>query len=132
MRIETIMTSEKAKPFSFKFLDDGPRVLLELTNTSGAPVKSVEILTVFLKDETNPAGAPSHVHIRFDPIKSVQPNEKTIIPHKTWIDGRVAPDAEDQLGRLQVVSGALKAYVLDISWEGVDGKTQFQRIPVGS
>jgi hypothetical protein len=132
MRIQTIMTGENLKPFSFKFLNGGPRLLLELTNTSGALVKSVEILTVFLKDETNPAGAPSHVHIRFDPIKSVQPNEKAIISHKTWIDGRIATDAEDQLGRLQVVTGALKVYVLDISWVGIDGKTQFQRIPVGS
>jgi hypothetical protein len=132
MRIETIMSGENPKPFSFKFVNGGPRLLLELTNTSGEPVKSVEILTVFLKDETDPAGAPSHMHIRFDPVKSVQPNEKAIISHKTWIDGRVATDEEDQLGRLQVVSGALKVYVLDISWEGLDGKTRFQRIPVGS
>ena len=121
-----------AKPFQFRFVETGSNVALELMNATEQTLKSVEILTVFLKDETNPAGAPSHVHIRFDPIKSVQPNEKAIISHKTWIDGRIATDAEDQLGRLQVVTGALKVYVLDISWEGIDGKTQFQRIPVGS
>jgi hypothetical protein len=130
--METIMTEKNVKPFSIKFLDTTPRVLLELTNTSGVPLKSIEILTVFLKDETTSGGGPSHAHIRFDTIKSVQPNEKAIISHKTWIDGRPATDDEDQLGRLRVVSGALKPYVLDISWEDVDGKTQFQRIPVGS
>ena len=132
MHIEYMMTQKNVKPFDFKFLDNSPRVLLELTNTSGVTLKSIEILTVFLKDETISGGGPSHVHIRFDPIKSVQPNEKAIISHKTWIDGRPATDDEDQLGRLRVVSGALKPYVLDISWEDVDGKTQFQRIPVGS
>jgi hypothetical protein len=42
-----------------------------------------------------------------------------------------ASEAEDQIGRLEVVDGMVKPYVLDISWEDVDGKTQFQRIPVG-
>lgn len=132
MRIETVMTERNVKPFSFKILDTHPRVLLELTNTSGVTLRSIEILTVFLKDETNSAGAPSHAHIRFDQIKSVQPNEKAVISHKTWIDGKPATDEQDQLGRLRVVSGAIKPYVLDVSWEDVDGKTQFQRIPVGS
>ncbi|HZJ42910.1 MAG TPA: hypothetical protein VFD63_04015 [Pyrinomonadaceae bacterium] len=131
MRIETLMTERNVKPFSIKILDTYPRVLLELTNNSGVTLKSIEILTVFLKDDTT-AGAPSNAHIRFDQIKSVQPNEKAVISHKTWIDGKPATDEQDQLGRLRVVSGSVKPYVLDISWEDVDGKTQFQRIPVGS
>ena len=111
-------------------MDTKPRVLLELTNTSELTLKSIEILTVFLKDEEGPA-APSRAHIRFDPIKSVQPNEKAVVSHRTWINGSPASDAQDQIGRLEVVAGAVKPYVLDISWEDVDGKIQFQRIPVG-
>ena len=42
-----------------------------------------------------------------------------------------AGEAQDQIARLEVVAGAVKPYVLDISWEDLDGKTQFQRIPVG-
>ena len=107
-----------------------PRILLELTNTTDMPLKSIEILTVFLKDE-GPAAGPSRAHIRFDRINSVQPNEKTVISHRTWINGTPADEAHDQIGRLEAVAGAAKPYVLDISWEDVDGKTQFQRIPVG-
>ncbi len=104
-----------------------PRMLMEITNVTAKTLKSVEILTVFLKDEQG----YSRAHIRFDPIKSVQPNEKAVVSHRTWIDGSPASDAQDQIGRLEVVTGAVKPYVLDISWEDVDGKTQFQRIPVG-
>jgi hypothetical protein len=42
-----------------------------------------------------------------------------------------ASDAQDQMARLESVFGNIKPYVLDISWEDVNGKTQFQRIPVG-
>ena len=111
-------------------MDTRPRMLMEITNTTASTLKSVEILTVFLKDEQSSA-APSRAHIRFDPIKSVQPNEKALVSHRTWINGRPASDTQDQLGRLEVVAGAVKPYVLDISWEDVDGKIQFQRIPVG-
>ena len=111
-------------------MDTHPRMLLEITNTTANTLKSVEILTVFLKDEEGSAG-PSRAHIRFDQIKSVQPNEKAVVSHRTWINGRPASDAQDQIGRLEVVAGAAKPYVLDISWEDVDGKMQFQRIPVG-
>ena len=125
------MTSNNSKaPLVIKFMDTQPRMLLEITNTSAKTLKSVEILTVFLKDEEGPNG-PSRAHIRFDQIKSVQPNEKAIVSHRTWINGRPASDAQDQIGRLEVVTGTTKPYVLDISWEDVDGKTQFQRIPVG-
>ncbi|HEV8428996.1 MAG TPA: hypothetical protein VGQ41_13930 [Pyrinomonadaceae bacterium] len=125
------MTSNNSRaPLVVRFMDTKPRVLMEITNTTASPLKSVEILTVFLKDEEGSA-APSRAHIRFDPIKSVQPNEKAVVSHRTWINGRPASDEQDQIGRLEVVAGAIKPYVLDISWEDVDGKTQFQRIAVG-
>ncbi|HSE17547.1 MAG TPA: hypothetical protein VLB46_10870 [Pyrinomonadaceae bacterium] len=104
-------------------------MLMEITNTTASTLKSVEILTVFLKDEDQ--GGISRAHIRFDPIKTVQPNEKAVVSHRTWINGRPASDAQDQIGRLEDVAGAIKPYVLDISWEDVNGKIQFQRIPVG-
>ena len=122
------MTSNNSRaPFAIRFMDTRPRMLMEITNTTANTLKSVEILTVFLKD----AEGPSRAHIRFDPIKSVQPNEKAVVSHRTWINGRPASDAQDQIGRLEVVVGAIKPYVLDISWEDVEGKTQFQRIAVG-
>ena len=111
-------------------MDTKPRMLMEITNTTAKTLKSVEILTVFLKDEEGSAG-PSRAHIRFDTIKSVQPNEKAVVSHRTWINSRPVSDAHDQIRRLEVVAGAIKPYVLDISWEDLDGKTQFQRIPVG-
>jgi hypothetical protein len=125
------MTSNNIKaPFVIRFMDTQPRILMEITNTTSTPLKSIEILTVFLKDEEGPGG-PSRAHIRFDRINSVQPNAKAVVSHRTWINGRPANDAQDQIGRLEVVPGAVKPYVLDISWEDVDGKVQFQRIPVG-
>jgi hypothetical protein len=105
-------------------------MLMEITNTSAKTLKSVEILTVFLTDDEGSAGF-SRAHIRFDPIKSVQPNEKAVVSHRTWINGMPATDAQDQMARLESVLGNTKPYVLDISWEDVNGKTQFQRIPVG-
>jgi hypothetical protein len=117
-------------PFIIRFLDTKPRVLLELTNTTEMTLKSIEILTIFLNNDWQTAGS-SLVHIRFDRINFVQPKEKTVISHRTWINGRPASEAQDQIGRLQVVAGAVKPYVLDISWEDLDGKMQFQRIPVG-
>jgi hypothetical protein len=105
-------------------------MLMEITNTTAKTLKSLEILTVFLRNEEGPGG-PSRAHIRFDPINSVRPNEKAVVSHKTWINGMPASDEQDQIGRLEVVAGAVKPYVLDISWQDVDGKTQFHRIPVG-
>ncbi len=123
------MTSNPT-PFTIRFMDTKPRALLELTNTTASALKSIEILTVFLKDEESPGG-PSRAHVRFDRINSVQPNGRAVVSHRTWINGRPASDAQDQIGRLAVVPGTVKPYVLDISWEDVDGKTQFQRIAVG-
>ena len=125
------MTSNNSRtPFVIRFMDTRPRMLLEITNTAATTLTSVEILTVFLKDKEGSAGG-FRAHIRFDSIKSVQPSEKAVVSHRTWVNGRPATDAEDQIGRLEVVPGAVKPYVLDISWEDVDGKMQFQRIPVG-
>ena len=126
-----IMTNTSSRaPLAIRFMDTKPRMLMEITNTSAKTLKSVEILTVFLKDEDGHAG-PSRAHIRFDSIKCVQPNEKAVVSHRTWVDGRPVSDAQDQIGRLEVVAGAVKPYVLDISWEDMDGKIQFQRIAVG-
>ena len=128
--LETMTNNISRAPLIIRLMDTKPRMLMEITNTSAKTLKSVEILTVFLKDEEGPAG-PSRAHIRFDTIKSVQPNERAVVSHRTWINGRPVSDAQDQIGRLETVNGAVKPYVLDISWEDVDGKTQFQRIAVG-
>ena len=124
------MTNTTRTPLVIRFIDTKPRMLMEITNTTEKTLRSVEILTVFLTNDEGPGG-PSRAHIRFDPIKSVQPNEKAVVSHRTWINGMPASDAQDQLARLEVVFGNIKPYVLDISWEDVNGKTQFQRIPVG-
>ena len=123
-------TTNCRTPFLIRFMDTKPRVLMELTNTTEMTLKSIEILTIFLKDEGS-AASSLRAHIRFDRINSVQPKEKAVISHRTWINGTPASEAQDQIGRLQVVAGAVKPYVLDISWEDLDGKMQFQRIPVG-
>ena len=123
-------SNDNRAPLVIRFMDTKPRMLMEITNTTAKTLKSVEILTVFLKDELS-STAPSRAHIRFDPIRTVQPNEKAIVSHRTWINGSPASDAQDQIGRLEALAGAIKPYVLDISWEDVDGKIQFQRIPVG-
>jgi hypothetical protein len=126
-----LMTSNNNRaPLVIRFMDTQPRMLMEITNTTAKPLKSVEILTVFLTNEEG-ANGPSRAHIRFDPIKSVQPNEKAVVSHRTWINGKPVSDAQDQIGRLEVVDGEARPYVLDISWQDVEGKTQFHRIPVG-
>lgn len=124
------MSNNSRAPLIVRFMDTRPRMLMEITNTTANTLKSVEILTVFLKDEEGSA-APSRAHIRFDTIKSVQPNEKAVVSHRTWINGSPANDVQDQIGRLEIVPGAPKPYVLDISWEDAEGKSRFQRIPVG-
>jgi len=119
------------KPFIFRFIDARPKVLLELTNATETTLRSIEILTVFLKDEETPGGGPSQAHIRFDAIKSMQPKETAVLSHRTWINGRPAGIDHDQLERLRVIAGEASPYVLDISWEDAEGKARFQRIPVG-
>jgi hypothetical protein len=123
-------SSNSRTPFIIRFVNTKPRALLELTNTTEMTLRSIEILTVFLKDEA-PGTGSSRAHIRFDRINSVQPKEKAVVSHRTWLNGKPVSEAQDQIGRLEIVAGAVKPYVLDISWEDLDGKTQFQRIPVG-
>jgi hypothetical protein len=123
--------SKPEKPFSFRIIDARPKVLLELTNVTETTLKSIEILTVFLKDEETPGGGPSQAHIRFEAVKSMLPKEKAILSHRTWINGRPADTDCDQLERLKVMAGEVSPYVLDISWEDAEGKSRFQRIPVG-
>lgn len=125
------MSQKIEKPFTARFLDGGEKVLLELTNTSGEVLRGVEVLAIFLKDQGTASGVPSQSHIKFDPIKSVRPKEKAVLSHRTWIDGKPAAAAHDQLERLKAIEGEAKPYVLDISWENEEGKTRYQRIPVG-
>ena len=128
-----IMTANgnAAKPFTFRFIDAEPGILLELTNAAEQTLKSIEILTIFLKDEETPGGGPSQAHIRFETIKSMLPKETAVLSHRTWINGRPAASEFDQLERLRVVTGESTPYVLDISWEDPEGKARYQRIPLG-
>ena len=124
--------SRKEKPLVFRFIDTKPgMILLELTNATEQTLKSIEILTIFLKDEVTPGGGPSQAHIRFEPIKSMLPKETAVLSHRTWINGKPADSESDQLERLKVVAGESSPYVLDISWEDPEGKARYQRIPVG-
>jgi hypothetical protein len=123
--------SNTPKPFVVRFIDAKPRVLLELTNQTEQTLKSIEILTIFLKDEETPGGGPSQVHIRFDAINHMQPKEKAVVSHRTWINGKPVDPDHDQLERLRVFPGEVSPYVLDISWDDAEGKSRFHRIPVG-
>ena len=105
---------------------------MELTNASERILKSIEILTIFLKDKETPGGGPSQAHIRFDGVKSMQPGEKTVLSHRTWINGKPADSDDDQMERLKLIAGQANPYALEISWEEPDGKMRFQRIPVGN
>ena len=120
-----------SKTFVFRFIDAPSRVLLELTNATEHTLKSIEILTVFLKDEETPGGGPSRAHIRFDPVESMKPREKAVLSHRTWINGRPADTGHDQMARLKIIAGEVNPYVLDISWQNAEGRTSYQRVPVG-
>ncbi|HYH85444.1 MAG TPA: hypothetical protein VEX60_08170 [Pyrinomonadaceae bacterium] len=124
-------TSRREKPFTARFVEAEPTVLLELMNTTDRTLKCVEILSIFLKDEETSGGGPSRANIKFEAVKSMQPKEKVVLSHRTWIDGKPSDSQHDQLARLQTIDDGLKPYVLDISWEDPDGRSQFQRIPVG-
>jgi len=119
------------KSFIFRFIDAPSTVLLELTNATDHTLKSIEILTVFLKEEETSVRGPSQAHIRFDVVDCMKPREKAVLSHKTWINGKPADTDHDQLERLKIVPGVVSPYVLDISWEDGEGKKRFQRIPVG-
>lgn len=79
----TTISHKIEKPFTAKFIGAEEKVLLELTNTTGEVLKSVGILSIFLKDQGTPGGAPSRSHMKFDATKSVKPKEKAILSHKT-------------------------------------------------
>jgi hypothetical protein len=121
----------KEKPFTFRFVEAENNVVLELTNGTDRTLKCIEVLTVLLKDEITPGGGPSQAHIRFDAVERILPTEKSIMPHRTWINGKPVATERDLLERLKVIVGEPHPYVLDISWQDTDGKTRFQRIPVG-
>lgn len=125
------MSTNPAKPLTYKFIDAEANVRLELSSHADHVLKSVEILTVFLKDLETPGGGPSQAHIRFDAVGSIRPQENVVLSHKTWINGKIADASADLLARLKVIAGEVTPYVLDISWEDPEGKTRFQRIPVG-
>ena len=120
------------KTFNFRFIDGPSTALVELTNSSEMTLKSIEILTIFLRDEETPGGGPSQAHIRFDVVTSMKPGEKTVLSHRTWINGKPADTDHDQMERLKLIAGQANPYVLDISWEDQEGKMRFQRIPVGN
>jgi|SRR6266550_1630288 len=125
------MNTSTAKPLTCRFIDGEADVRLELSNEAEHALRRVEILTVFLKDLETPGGGPSQAHIRFDTVSSIRPKENVILSHKTWVNGKIAGAGADLLARLKVIAGEAKPYVLDISWEDPEGKTRFQRIPVG-
>jgi hypothetical protein len=126
------MTERATKPFTFRFIEVGSDVHLELTNETDETLDGIEILTVFLKDQVTPGGGPSQAHIKFETMGIIQPRAKCILAHKTWINGKPVGVEQDQLKRLLLKDGERAPYVLDISWHDVTGKTWFQRIPVGS
>ena len=126
------MTADSKKTFNFRFIHAPRKVLVELTNASEKTLRSIEILTIFLKDNETPGGGPSQAHIRFDGVKSMQPGEKTVLSHRTWINGKPSDADHDQMERLELITGQANPYALDISWEDAEGKMRFQRIPVGN
>lgn len=123
--------SKTEETFVAQFIDTGSKVHLELMNATDQTLECVEVLTIFLKDEEIAGGGPSRVHIKFDDIKSISPKERAVLSHRTWIDGKPVDSNDDQLKRLKVIASETKPYVLDISWQDGEGKTRFQRIPVG-
>ena len=125
------MSSNPEKPLTIRFIDVDADVRLELSNDADQTLKCVEVLTVFLKDLETPGGGPSQAHIRFDAVGSIRPKENVVLSHKTWVNGKMVEANADLLARLKVIAGEVKPYVLDISWQDPEGKTRFQRIPVG-
>ena len=125
------LNNRTEKPFTFEFIDEGSKVLLGLTNETDQTLKCVEVLTVFLKVEDTPGGGPSQANIKFKDVESIRPKERVVLSHRTWVNGKPTDPDQDQLGRLKAIAGEVKPYVLDISWEDAEGKSRFQRIPVG-
>ena len=91
------------KPLTLRFIDDEASVRLELGNEADHTLKSVEILTIFLKDIETPGGGPSQAHIRFDAVGSIRPKENVVLSHKTWVNGKIVQASDDLLARLKVI-----------------------------
>jgi len=102
-----------------------------LQNTTEQGFRSIEILTIFLKDQEAPDGLPFQAHLRFDAIKSIAPKGSAVVYHRTWINGKPANEERDQMIRLQGINGEVNPYVLDLSWKDEQGKAHFQRVPIG-
>src|SRR5438445_10701094 len=115
------------KPFTFRFIDTKPRVLLELQNTTEKTFRSIEILTVFLNDEDTPDGGPSQAHIRFDTIKSIHQKDSAVLSHRTWINGKQANDERDQMARLKIIAREANPHGVDNSWMNAESRARFQR-----
>ena len=123
--------SKPDKPFTIRFVDVGENARLELTNATDQTLECVEILTVFLKDEETPGGGPSQAHITFEPVKSIPPRQGSILSHRTWINGKPGTLDQDQLKRIQAMTGESNPYALEVSWQNAEGRTRFQRIALG-
>jgi hypothetical protein len=120
------------KTFYVEFMDAYPKVVIELTNASEKTLNSIVILTIFLKDIETARYGRSHATIRFDGVKSMQPGEKKLLSHRTWIDGKPAEPDQDQMERLRLIARDANPYALEISWMEAEGKMRFERIPFGS
>jgi hypothetical protein len=115
-----------------RLIDTKSRIFLELTNLTDHTLRSIEIVTVFLKDdETSTGRDAAKIHIRFDGVRTMPARQTAVLSHRTWIDGRPANSDEDQMEQLRIIAGKVKPYVLDISWKDADGKSCSQRIPIG-
>ena len=103
---------------------------MELQNTTEKAFRSIEILTIFLKDQEAPDGGSSQAHLRFDAIKSISAKASAVVSHRTWINGKPVNDERDQMARLKGIPGEANPYVLNLSWTDAEGKARFQRIPI--
>jgi hypothetical protein len=119
------------KPLTFRYIESGPEIVLELKNGCDQALNCVEVLSIFLEDKETPGGGPSQAHIRFEAINSIQPRGLAVLSPKIWINGKPADSDHDQLAHLKEIAGQVKPYVLDISWKNAEEKMRFQRIPVG-
>ncbi len=119
------------KPLTLRLFDSGTTVVLELTNRGDQTLRSVEILSIFLKDIETLGGGPSQAHIRFATIESIQPRGMAVLSPRTWIEGKPVDADREQLARLKAIEGQVKPYVMDISWRDAHEKMRFQRIPLG-
>src|ERR1044072_8636097 len=87
------------KTFNFRFIDASSKVAVELTNASEKTLKSIEILTIFLKDNHTPGGGPSQAHIRFAGKKSMKQGKKTVLSPQPWINEKPADSDHEQMKR---------------------------------